>query len=76
MAADSQAIAIEQWWRGWGPTFPRALAQRRLARVSSQTAVRYREPLCLPAGVGKPRLVYPGMRLASEEASTPVAMSW
>jgi hypothetical protein len=55
---------------------PWALSQHRLARVSSQTAVRYREPLCLPAEVGKPRLVYPGVRLAREDASTPVAVSW
>jgi hypothetical protein len=30
----------------------------------------------LRRGSGKPRLVYPGARLAREEASTPVAMSW
>src|ERR1035437_4566156 len=30
---------------------------------------------CIRRGSGKPRLVYPGARLAREEASTPVAMS-
>jgi hypothetical protein len=30
---------------------------------------------CIRRGSEKPRLVYPGARLAREEASTPVAMS-
>jgi hypothetical protein len=43
---------------------------------SSRRATRSLAQSFMLRGSGKARLVYPGARLAREEPSTPVAMSW